>query len=215
MSRRASIFDGLARAWAAAVGRRPAVYAFGKHPAFADYLDVARLPPVPAAFRHFHDRLRPAVERDGGPAEPTLIAWRERGTSAVLWAHPSRDRGDAAGHVRRCPLLLAVSAPADLTTLLAFAGGRLADLAERVVALNGDAALAAIAGAAAEWPTSPLMAAEPHPIAERAMDAVRSTAGPVWVVADAARAAVEPGPFSILTAATLHDRITGTDRSSA
>jgi hypothetical protein len=131
------------------------MYAFGKHPAFADFIDVAALPPVPPAFRHLHDVLRPALERDGGPGDPVLIAWCERGGSAVLWVHPSRDRGDGVtGAFRRCPLLLGMSAPGPLPPLLRFVGNRLATLAEAVMTDDAEAALARIAAAAAEWPAA-------------------------------------------------------------
>ncbi len=141
----------LTRAWGATLNRfRPpmapaaSVYAFGKHPAFADFLDVARLPPVPAAFRHFHDRLRTAVERDGGPV---LIAWRDRGESAVLWAQPSRDRVG-----RRCPLLLGVGGREPWAT---DAGAWLRGLAEELLAEADPAAvLDRIARAVSEWPAA-------------------------------------------------------------
>ncbi len=147
----------LARAWSATRQRvagppRLAMYAFGKHPAFADFIDVGRLPPVPEPFRHFHDVLRSAVERDGGPGGPVLIAWQDRGASAVLWVQPSHDRAEAAtGRFRRCPLLLGMTAHVPLAELLPFAAGRLAALAGEVAMADAEGVFSRIRAAAAEW----------------------------------------------------------------
>ena len=143
----------LSRAWSRVAGvPHVAVYAFGKHPAFDDFIDVAKLPRVPDAFRRFHDVLRPAVERDGGPEGPLLIAWRERGVSSVLWAQPSRDRGDAVtGRFRRCPLLLGTTAAVPLAELLRFAGGRLVGLADGVATADAGGVFRQINAAAGEW----------------------------------------------------------------
>ena len=174
--------------------RRLAVYAFGKHPAFADFIDVGRLPPVPGPFRHFHDVLRPAVERDGGPAEPVLIAWHDGVDSAVLHVHPSRDRGDAAtGWYRRCPLLLGVAARCPLPVLLRFAGGRLPALADDAMSAGADGLFARIAHAAAEWPGAFPAADDPTgPAAAAVAVADNKTflvAGPGGVVAEVAAVA--------------------------
>ena len=201
----------LSRAWSTAVDLArgptpPAVYAFGKHPAFADFVDVARLPPVPAAFRHFHDHLRPAVERDGGPAEAVLIAWADGGTSAAVWVQPSRDRGDGvtSGH-RRCPLLLGVTARCPLPTLLRFAGGRLATLADDAMASGADGLLSHVARAAAEWPAAfPSVADREVPTVSAVADAAGDRS-PVVVVAGPAGPVVNVASLRAVSVATLSD----------
>ena len=208
----------LSRAWAGAVdrlrgGQLLGVYAFGKHPAFADFIDVARLPAVPGPFRHFHDVLRTAVERDGGPTEPRLIGWRERGDAAVLWVQPSRDRGDeTTGQFRRCPLLLGVTGRAPLADLLAFGGGRLSQLADEVTACEAEGVLERIGRAAAEWPTAWAAgerAASVDGSVGGAIAAVQQAGGaePILVIVDAARAAVERVGLSTVTAMTLAERL--------
>jgi hypothetical protein len=180
-----------------------AVYAFGKHPAAADFLDIARLPPVPAPFRHFHDVLRSAVERDGGPIEPTVIAWGEGGESAVLWVQPSRDRGDdVAGHRRRCPLLFGISAATPAVDLLPFAGGRLRRMAGEVAGVGLDEVFSRIERAAVDWPTELTAAGVdvPDGIVRRAASAWR---GDGVVLANETRAAWAPREFSRLSAESL------------
>ena len=198
----------LARAWTATrlrvVGApRPSLYAFGKHPAFADFIDVGRLPPVPGPFRHFHDVLRPAVERGGGPAGPVLIGWRERGVSAVLWVVPSRDRGDeVTGRFRRCPLLLGATAAVSLADLLRQVGGRLAGLADEVLAADADGVFERIGRAAAEWPTAG-DAGEPEGIVGRAVAALLPAGDPSVFVARGAEVRIERIGLSTLSAADL------------
>jgi hypothetical protein len=204
-----------ARAWSAVSGRigggrRLSVYAFGKHPAFADFIDVGRLPPVPAGFRHFHDRLRTAVERDGGPAAPHLIGWSEGGHAAVLWVQPSRDRGDATtGRFRRCPLLLGVSGRAALAELLAIGGARLERLAEDIMGDDAEGVLERIRRAAADWPPADERAGPPDGVAARAAAAVRQGTGAkqTLVIADAERVAVEAVHLSMLTTVAFAGRL--------
>ena len=192
-------------------GHRLSVYAFGKHPAFADFIDVGRLPPVPAGFRHFHDRLRTAVERDGGPAEPWLIGWTERGHAAVLWVQPSRDRGDAlTGRFRRCPLLLGLSGRAELAELLTRSGGRLERLAAEIMGDdNAEGVLERIGRAAAGSQPAGEVAGLIDGVGARAAAAIRQagSAKPALVIAGAERAIVEGVRLSSLTSVALGERL--------
>ena len=196
------------RRWISRAGRaRPsplAVYAFGKHPAFADFVDVARLPPVPTAFRHFHDRLRPAVERDGGPTEPVVIAWHERGTSAVLWVQPSHDRGDGLTGHRRCPLLLGATVGGPLLPLVQLAGPALESLAAGVMPLDAEAMLAAVNRAAAEWPDKypAVEEADPATITLAMAKAITGRVPAIYIHGTGELVA-ETAAMSAVTAATL------------
>jgi hypothetical protein len=148
------------------------VYAFGKHPAWPDFIDVARLPPVPASFRHFHDVLRPGVDAvySDEPAVPRLLLWTARGRSGVVGVWPSRDGGNPrTGQFRRSPLLLGIAAAMPLGPLLEFGGTKLMSLASAVSdpGLPADAVLTAITTAAADWRTAFARVTPPPPTPDR------------------------------------------------
>ncbi len=157
---------GLSRLGLARLGLgRPGldVYVFGKHPAWPDFIDVARLPPVPESLRHFHDHLRSGVDAvyTGPSAVPRFLLWHNRGRSGVIGVHPSRDGGNPragqprTGHFRRSPLLIGVAARVPLPVLLNFAGDRIASLAARLSepSMGEDQVITAITDAVASWRT--------------------------------------------------------------
>jgi hypothetical protein len=134
------------------------VYVFGKHPAWPDFIDVARLPSVPDSFRHFHDDLRSGVDAvyTGPEAVARFLLWHSRGRSGVIGVHPSRDGGHLrTGHFRRSPLLIGMAARVPLQTLLNFAGDRITSLAARLSesSTGENQVIAAITSAVASWRT--------------------------------------------------------------
>jgi hypothetical protein len=134
------------------------VYVFGKHPAWPDFIDVARLPPVPASFRHFHDNLRSGVDAvyTDPAAVPRFLLWGNRGRSGIVGVYPSRDGGNPrTGQFRRSPLLVGMHARVPLPILLDFGGDRIASLAAKLSdpELADNQVITAIRAAAESWPS--------------------------------------------------------------
>jgi hypothetical protein len=120
------------------------VYLFGKHPAWADYINPQVLPQQHRSYKILHELWRPAIENHygrlgaGAAARPHVLAWQKGNRATLVLLRPSHDRGDRRlGQFRRAPLIIGIGANCPLVALTDFAAPRLRQFVDCI----GDPAL--------------------------------------------------------------------------